>query len=304
LGPLALAIPTIATRSAPTTLRLSFVGDLAMTSVVGKRMARNARGLANPASSGAGSPLYPFANLSDEFGAADVLVGNLECVASPLGAVAVDAHPLRCPSAALGVLARAQFDVLSVANNHSMDFGRGAFVDMLARIQAAGLEHIGGQAMLRRAQPVLVVERAGVKVGLLAYYRPPAAPLVDVRAARPLCDILVVYNHWGREDHVEPTPQQRELAHQLIDAGVDLVVGTHAHVVQPVEHYRGKLIAYGLGNFVFDAMRLTEPRRRGALLQVQMDSKGTLRGYRLVDTRMDEHLVPVVVSTRAWSAAG
>ncbi len=302
--PVELAQQSLVQESESKTLRLSFVGDLAMTSKVGRRMARNSRGLANPVGSGADSPLYPFAAVSKHLRAADLLVGNLECLASPLGAVAIEAHPLRCPEAVLGVLGQAGFDVLSVANNHGMDFGRAAFADMLGRIQAAGLDHVGSQAMLRRAQPALVRVVDGIRVGLLAYFRPPAKTLSDVHAARPQVDVLVVYNHWGIEDRVAPLPQQRELAHRLINAGVDLVVGSHAHVVQPLERYRGKLIAYGLGNFVFDAMALSEPRRRGALLEVQIDSKGQLRRYRLLHTRANEQLVPVVVRVQEWPSAG
>jgi len=112
--------------------------------------------------------------------------------------------------------------------------------------------------------------QGGLKVGFLAYVnidpkeakagidRPgvawlePERVLADIRFARPLVDVLVVCPHWGVEYASRPTPEQVALAHRMIDAGADLIVGSHPHVVQPLESYRGRWIAYSLGNFVFD----------------------------------------------------
>jgi poly-gamma-glutamate capsule biosynthesis protein CapA/YwtB (metallophosphatase superfamily) len=80
----------------------------------------------------------------------------------------------------------------------------------------------------------------------------PERVLADIRFARPLADVVIVSLHWGIEYMTRPEPEQVELAHQMIDAGADLVVGGHPHVVQPLEEYQGRWIAYSLGNFVFD----------------------------------------------------
>ena len=270
--------------------RMVFVGDITMTSTVGRNVARQARGL--PVDVAAG---YPFGGVSKHFAAADLLVGNLECVASPLGRHATPDHPLRCPVLALDALKQAGFDVLGVANNHALDYGHDAFRDQLTNIEASGLAHVGAASVEYQPQRATIWEHDGQRVGMLAYYHPPQAPFSDVHAARAEVDWLVIYNHWGREDQVEPMPQQRELAHGLIDAGADLVVGTHAHVVQPTEWYQGKLIAYGLGNFMFDAAPLTAARRHGALLEVDALSDHSV-DFRMLDIRIDDDFAPIVVA--------
>ena len=79
----------------------------------------------------------------------------------------------------------------------------------------------------------------------------PARAVEAIKAARDQCDYLVVYVHWGVERETEPKDYQRAMGRQYIDAGADLVIGSHPHVLQPVEYYNGKPIVYSLGNFVF-----------------------------------------------------
>ena len=263
-----------------------FVGDITMTSTVGRNVARQTRKL--PVAVAAG---YPFGGVAGHLAAADLLVGNLECVASALGRAATPNQPLRCPVLALGTLKQAGFDALVVANNHALDYGPDAFLDQLTNIDKAGLAHVGAAAVEYQPQRATIWEHAGQRVGLLAYYHPPRPPFADVRAARADVDWLVIYNHWGREDQTDPMPQQRALARGLVDAGADLVVGTHAHVVQPTERYKGKLIAYGLGNFVFDAAPLTPARRRGALLEVDALSDRSV-DFRVIDLHIGDDFTP------------
>ena len=299
--PVASAAATPASAEAPPeqVATLAFVGDITLASTVGQLLARRHYGL--PLTPPL-PPDYPFNGLAPRLRAADLLVGNLECVASPLGAPAIQALPLRCSTPVLDALASAGFDVLSVANNHALDFGRDAFADSTRRIEAAGLAHIGSEAMNAQPQPVHVERVAGLRLGLLAYYHPPAAPYDDVQRALSLVDVLIVYNHWGREGQAEPMPQQRQLGHELIEAGVDLVVGTHAHVVQTIERYGEGLIAYGLGNFVFDAMPLKAGRDTGAMLEVRVARDG-VRAYRLVTTRMGVDRSLTLVAEPPWQPA-
>ena len=104
--------------------------------------------------------------------------------------------------------------------------------------------------------------------------------------------------HWGREDQPEPILQQKRLARELIDAGCDAVVGTHAHVMQPTAWYRGKLIAYGLGNFVFSGMTHTELHRTGGMLELDLDPDGGLQA-RMHTVRIDENGAPRFVGAPA-----
>ena len=112
--------------------------------------------------------------------------------------------------------------------------------------------------------------------------------LDDVRAARRKADIVIVSLHWGTEYAREPDPEQRAFAHQLIDAGATLVLGHHPHTPQPVERYHHGLIAYSLGNFVFDPTR--DHARHGLLLHCTL-ARGRVVRYRVTRTHI-EHSQP------------
>jgi poly-gamma-glutamate synthesis protein (capsule biosynthesis protein) len=99
----------------------------------------------------------------------------------------------------------------------------------------------------------------------------PAQALADIRFARPLANLVIVCPHWGVEYASKPASNQVELAHQMIDAGADIIVGSHPHVVQPLEKYHDHWIAYSLGNFVFDQQ--DSATHRGLMLRVTVRDK-------------------------------
>jgi len=152
-----------------------------------------------------------------------------------------------------------------------------------------------GQNDLEAHYP-LVVALEGVRLAFLAYVSvapqdAAAGPdhpgvawletertLADIRFARQLTDVVIVLPHWGIEYAKLPSKDQTALAHQIVDAGADLVIGSHPHVVQPLEPYRGRWIAYSLGNFVFD--QKPGATRRGLMLKV------TLRGKQVAEVMM------------------
>lgn len=237
------------------------------------------------------APDFPFTHVAERLGAYDHLIGNLECVLSKKGDIETQHAPFRCPRAAVTALKRGGFDLVSVANNHALDFGQRGFQDMLKNLDADGMPHFGAEAFSKKRQAPVITVLAGKRVGFLAYYWPPKPPLHDVIEARKNVDILMVFNHWGQDDRVEPMMLQRRLARHFIDAGVDVVVGTHSHVVQPFEWYKGKLVAYGLGNFVFDGMNDTEVHSIGAVLEVDVTSQG-VSGHRLQRIRLGDDGVP------------
>lgn len=213
-----------------------------------------------------GDPFKPFAPLLDQ---ADVRVANLECVIASGGKAADKPWTFRADPRVLPLLKR-HVDVVSVANNHTGDFGRGAFAEMLGRLQRAGLPYFGGGLNLREAHRPLIIERKGIKIALLGYdeFFPRAFEAgvdypgvawsedeqvaYDIRQARKQANIVIPFMHWGQEHEPQANARQRQLARLMIDAGADAVVGTHPHVVQDTEVYKGKPIVYSLGNFVFD----------------------------------------------------
>jgi poly-gamma-glutamate synthesis protein (capsule biosynthesis protein) len=296
LRPVGLAGSDVGRPHSPVQARVAFVGDLALTLQIGRYLEAQSRGEPVPERIGRA---FPFASVAARLAKADLVVGNLECFVSSRGKLSAAHRPLRCPLPALTALRDAGFDLLSVANNHVMDFGPLAFADTLRAIEERGMAHFGAAVFNRAPQQPEVRWLRGVSVAILGYYDDPSSqPADDVRRVRPLVDVVAVYAHWGLEDEPRPLGDQRRIGRALIDAGADLVVGTHAHVLQPTEWYRGRLIAYGLGNFAFSGMSDTDAHRRGAILEVDVSRSG-LVGHRMVDTRLDDDGAPCILGERS-----
>jgi len=219
----------------------------------------------------ADGPHRPWARVAPLLRAADLAVVNLECAVSDRGAPVAKQYTFRGPPTAFAGLARAGVDAVSVANNHSLDYGSEAFLDTLARARRARVQPFGGGAGLAAARRAVVFERGGLRVALLGYsdVRPlgfDAAPgkpgaaraeldwiRSDVARARRGSDLVVVYFHWGTELARRPDARQRRFADAALGAGATVVLGAHPHVLQPLERRGGRVVAWSLGNFVFGA---------------------------------------------------
>lgn len=218
-------------------------------------------------------PDAPWRHVADGLRAADIAVANLECtVAGPgVGAAQVKEYTFRGDPASLAGVARAGIDVVSVANNHTMDFGRAAFDATIRHVRQSGIVPVGGGRIDEAYRPA-VVERKGMRVAFVAATRVLPAGwaataastgvasaydtrrlVAAVREARAAADAVVVLLHWGVELATVPNATQVDLARALVDAGATAVVGGHPHVLQPVRRYRGAIVAYSLGNFVFSS---------------------------------------------------
>jgi len=234
----------------------------------------------------------PFAEFDSIFRRADVAVCNLECVLAEGGEQVLKPYTFRGPKEAVPLLKR-HFSAVCLANNHTGDFGKGAFARQLTMFDDAGLPHFGGGRNRHDARRPLILERNGVRVALLGYDgfpprsfaagddRPGVAWLVesdvvaDIRAAREQrADIVVPFLHWGREGTPEPKQSQRELARRLIDAGASAVIGAHPHVTQTIDVYKGRPIVYSLGNFVFDYYPADPPVWTGWIVKVVFHRSG------------------------------
>lgn len=279
-------------------LRLIFAGDIMLDDGPGRVIASGR------------DPLAPFAALLAD---ADYRIGNLECPIATVGQPQESKiYSFRASPAALNTL-KGRFDALAVANNHSGDYGVAAFQETLKRVRQAGIVPFGGGANLQAAHQPLWIQRKGLRVAVLAYneFKPrafAAGPnwpgvawsedadvVADIRSARAAgADLVIPFMHWGWEREPDPSARQRRLARTMIDAGADVVVGGHPHVTQGAEYYKGKLIVYSLGNFVFDGFDLPAARH-GWVLRLTLDRNGLLAW----DTRvaqMDEEGVPRPVS--------
>ncbi len=253
-----------------------------------------------------GDPLADFAPL---FAQADVRLANLECVVATIGSAGRKNYTFRAHPRVLPVLKK-HLDGVTLANNHSGDFGRDAFAQMLGLLRQAGLAQAGGGLNLSQAHTPWIVERRGLRIAILSYneFLPRSfeaghdAPGVawsedeqvvhDIRRARQVhrADLVIPFMHWGWENERVANARQRLLARKMIDAGADAVIGGHPHVTQDIEHYQGKPIVYSVGNFV---MKETDnaQQRQGWVLRLSLDAQG-VRGFDTHVARIDMKGIP------------
>lgn len=259
---------------------------------------------------------------------ADVTFGNLESVAAHRGQPGAKKILFRAHPATLLALKDAGFDAVSLANNHANDYGPRALTDTITHLQNLGVSPVGVRLNDATKPTLCVLNRKGLRLGLLAYnqfraghasLRNPGAMdamLADIATARSQVDRLMVSMHWGVEYQSRPTIWQQRVGRAAIDAGADLVVGHHPHVYQGLERYRGGVIAYSLGNFLFD--QPAKANRRGLLLEWRIQQPGTdtfqvwptaiaARPYRarlLYGTRAERVLTEVATLSQALGTYG
>ncbi len=227
--------------------------------------------------------LFHFLKIGEITRSADITFGNLESPVSIRGQNVGSIYSFRASPKMLEGLVYAGFDIVSVANNHAFDWGPDAFLDTQMHLDKAGIASVGGGKDITEARKPVIMERNGTTFAYLAYSEfankypplnyPAVAPLdlekmkADIVTAKTLAQVIVVSIHWGTEYDTHANDEQKLIARELIDAGALLVIGHHPHVVQEVEEYKGGLIAYSLGNFVFD-QNFSEDTAKGLLLTV------------------------------------
>lgn len=290
-------VPEIQEEPGPKPIVLGFVGDIMLD-----------RGVNKIVSSYKGGDFDTVFNQSRmELSSLDLLFGNLEGPVSDKGRDLGGLYSFRMDPAVVDSLANASFDVLSFSNNHSGDWGEEALDDTVRRLRNAGIEVVGAGLSAEEAYAPIIVSVRNTEVGLLSFtesagmYRGPKVALANEARIRSgveslkengNVDFIVVHFHFGDEYQSKPNDQQRKLARLAIDSGADLVVGTHPHVTQTVERYNGGLIAYSLGNFVFD-QHFSEETMRGWLLKTYL-SDGKLSEVEICDTRLNSLFQPVI----------
>lgn len=269
------------------TLRLYAVGDINLGRRVAKERLR------------AGDTLYPFRGLIDSLRAADITFGNLESPIVP------DSNPVpdsglvfTAPPLAATALARAGFEIVSTANNHAWDGGQAGVEETMRQLTRAGVRFVGSGFGRDMAEQPVIVQRRGWRVAFFAitrawnpapyaFYRHAGAawiawgdpswlyPAIRALKASGRADLIVVSVHGGREYAGEPPADLQELFYGLADAGADLVLAHHAHVLQPVVWYQGTPIAQSLGNFVF--LQANPWTQVSAILRIAVAPSGHMR---------------------------
>lgn len=225
-----------------------------------------------------------------EISQSDIFMANQEFPFSDRGTAAPDKQfTFRLPPSRVSMMNEIGVDIVTIANNHTLDYGTDALLDTCTALDGAGIRYVGAGPNMERAKQLQTMEVKGKTIGFLAASRvypdpgwvagsqkpgmvsgyDPTILLEEIKKARPLCDYLVVYVHWGVERDEKPQQYQRALGKQIIDAGADAVIGSHPHVLQGFEYYKDKPICYSLGNYIFGS---SIPKT--ALLRLDVDFNG------------------------------
>lgn len=211
--------------------------------------------------------------LLSEMQQGDIVMVNEEFPFSQRGTQAEDKQfTFRVNPSYVKILQEMGIDAVTLANNHALDYGPDALTDTFRTLEEAGIAYVGAGADKIRAGEPYFVQKGQKNFGFLAasrvipvpewnveYQQPGMLCTYDssllcqaIREAKARCEFLTVYVHWGIERENTPQEYQRQLAKEYIDAGADLVIGAHPHVLQGVEYYNGKPIVYSLGNYIFN----------------------------------------------------
>jgi poly-gamma-glutamate synthesis protein (capsule biosynthesis protein) len=241
----------------------------------------------------------PFRGVQRILDRADLLIGNLESVITTRGTRQSKTYTFRAPARGARALRAGGFDIVGVANNHALDFGRTGLADTLRNLRRAGVRSMGGGADAAAARAPVILRRDGLRIAVLdradahldsnewphlrweatdrrsglAYGR-PAELRRDVRAAHRVADVVVVMLHSGREYAASPTQAQRRIVRAALDGGAALVVSAHPHVLQRGRRSGSTMVAWSLGNFVFDGFATVPGARDSAILDVTLGPAG------------------------------
>lgn len=272
-------VPT--TAEPPEEVSIAFVGDVMLGRSIGERII-------------AGED--PFAGVAAQLAEADLVVGTLETTVGEGGQAEDKSFTFQAPPESVNSLVSSGFDLVSLANNHSYDYGADGLTETIQLLDDGELAHVGAGANAAAARTPVVLDVGGVEVAFLSYVDVPddwtgyrnrdwaatdsspgvawADPEViadDVAAASEDADHVVVLVHAGVEGSQQPSEVQYAAADAALEAGATAVIGGHPHVLQGYRHQDGRLTAWSLGNFVFDGFGDDPVASQSAILTLTLD---------------------------------
>ncbi len=250
---------------------------------------------------------FPFLKIKDYL-EADILFGNLESMISDRGRNIGSIYSFRADIASIEGLKYAGFDIVSLANNHTLDWDKPAFEQTMELLTENNILYTGAGFSEEEAHSPTVIKLGDTTIGFLGYteFLYPYAFTKgdvsgvtlfneenmkrDIEKAKEEVDFLIVTFHCGDEYQKEPNQKQRTWSESAIDYGADLIIGHHPHVTQPVEVYKEKYIAYSLGNFIFDQY-FSEETMKGFLFEVKMQDGEIIEASK-IHYRLNEFYQP------------
>lgn len=227
-----------------TEITLSFVGDITLGNYIGQGYEGSFDQEYEKQNQ---DSAYYLKNVKDVFEKDDLTIANLEGPLTTSQDYAEKTFVFQGKPEYVEILTDGNIEAVTLANNHSKDHFEQGMTDTKAVLDEKGIRHFGYDESC-------MMDVKGIQVGFLGYsfpYELTAEMKKAISDLKAQCDIVVVYYHWGIERDKAPMESQRSLAKQTIDAGADLIIGSHPHVLQGIETYKGKKIVYSLGNFCF-----------------------------------------------------
>lgn len=239
---------------------------------------------------------YPFAKIGDYLRSADFVFGNLETPITPGENIPNYSMMFRSNPGTEQALKNAGIAIVSLANNHTPNFGQTGLRDTFKYLHQAGIKYVGaGKDNVEAFSPVYLEEK-GIRFAFLAYNDDDVVPasyeatseragtafmridkmIQSVAEAKSQADVVIVSMHSGNEYVENPNTSQTTFARAAIDAGADIVIGHHPHVVQTMERYKDKYIFYSLGNFIFDQPQMQETLE-SLLIKIYFSKDGVKR---------------------------
>ncbi len=294
------AEPSAAAAAGPATITVAAVGDMIFD--------RRVKSLISERGGEA-----PLARVAKRLRKADITIGNLESPLSKRGTMDADKDvTFRGDPRAIEGLSAAGFDVVSIANNHMLDYGPKALSDTVRALDEAGIAHAGAGKNQKAAWKPGIVETGDDTTAYLAFtFVVPAGFVAQsdragiasgrwdvgliedaIKKAKRTHDYVIVSFHWGVEYKDDANAEQIKVAHRAVKAGADMVLAHHPHVIQGVEIYRKKLIAYSLGDFVFD--HYSRKTGESFILNAKMGPAG-VTDIKVTPTYLDTYGRPAVV---------
>ena len=279
------SVPEVASPIEKKEITISMVGDMTFVKSVDTIMKKNGDG-------------FILEGYGPYMKKSHIVLGNLETSISKRGkAIEKKEYTFRSRPEVVKVLKDNNFSAVSIANNHILDYGMEAYLDTLDNLKKHGLLYAGGGRNKEEAEKGVIIEKDGIKVGFLAFskviysvdwYAKNTRPGIvgaykvqepgfvkTIKEMRKNCDVLVVSVHWGAEGSDQIRDEEKYIGHSMIDAGADIIMGHHPHVVQGIEIYKEKPIFYSFGNFIFYNFR-SPLSNQTMMATVTVDDKGNV----------------------------